>query len=163
MARVVFNTVRWKNRLVEYPRRYKETEQDGSILHTPDPGIVAEAGTPLNAQNMNRIEQGIADCAAAVNGKASQMEFTATIPMTGWTGNETDGYTRSITVTGMLATDTPIIDVNLGGRTLSQIDAILDAWACVVRISTSAGRITVLADDIPAAAIPIQGRCIRNE
>lgn len=161
--RVVYDQKTWKDRQVQYPGRYDETEVDGSIQHTRNPGIVIEKGTEYSSQNMNRIEQGIADCAAAVNGKASQMEFTATIPITGWTGNETDGYTRSITVTGMLATDTPIIDVNLGGRTLSQIDAILDAWACVVRISTSAGRITVLADDIPAAAIPIQGRCIRNE
>ncbi len=160
---VVFTQKTWKDRQVQYPGRYDETEGGGSIQHTRNPGIVIEKGTEYSSQNMNRIEQGIADCAAAVNQKASQMEFTATIPITGWSGNATNGYKRNVTVSGMLATDRPVIGPNLAGKTLAQIDDIMDAWSCVKRIEAVKGKITLTADEIPAVAIPIQGRCVRNE
>lgn len=46
----------WKDRVVEFPRRFKD--QHGNILElTPFPGTVLEAGTPVNAANLNGLEE----------------------------------------------------------------------------------------------------------
>ncbi|WP_025852790.1 pyocin knob domain-containing protein [Paenibacillus ehimensis] len=51
----------WVDRLVQYPGRYRVTENgDGTITLTPEPGTVTATGTPVSAANMNHIEQGIA-------------------------------------------------------------------------------------------------------
>lgn len=48
----------WEDEVVEYPYRYKETENpDGSIEHTPDPGEVFSEGTPQSANNFNHLER----------------------------------------------------------------------------------------------------------
>lgn len=47
----------WKDRVVQRPRTYIETANpDGSITHIPSEGTVTEAGTPVNATNLNKIE-----------------------------------------------------------------------------------------------------------
>lgn len=48
----------WKDRAVEFPRRFKD--QFGNVLElTPFPGTVLEEGTPVNAANLNKLEQGL--------------------------------------------------------------------------------------------------------
>ena len=50
----------WKNREVEYPRRYIITDNgDGTVTLEPSPGNIIEPGTPITADNMNNIEEGI--------------------------------------------------------------------------------------------------------
>ena len=160
---VVYDQKTWKDRQVQYPGRYDETEVGGSIQHTRNPGVVIEKGTEYSAQNMNRIEKGIADCAAAVNKKCGQWAFAATIPATGWGGSAAAGYVRSINVSGMLATDAPIIGPNMEGKDLDEMQEIDTAWGCVLRIAAGSGKITVTAEEIPAVSIPIKGRCFRDE
>lgn len=46
----------FKDRIVEYPNRYTKIENsDGTITLVPSPGTIAEAGTPLNAENLNTL------------------------------------------------------------------------------------------------------------
>jgi hypothetical protein len=50
----------WKNREVEKPRTFTVTENpDGTITLTPAEGEIIEEGTPIIADNMNNIEDGI--------------------------------------------------------------------------------------------------------
>lgn len=50
----------WLDRVVENPLRYSvENHEDGSITLTPLPGAIYEVGTPVNAEHMNHIEEGI--------------------------------------------------------------------------------------------------------
>lgn len=50
----------WKNREVEYPRRFIITDNgDGTVTIEPSPGNIIEPGTPITAENMNNIEEGI--------------------------------------------------------------------------------------------------------
>lgn len=57
----------WKNREVERPRTFQlQNNADGSVTLVPKEGVIVEAGTPIIADNMNRIEQGIADISMAV-------------------------------------------------------------------------------------------------
>lgn len=52
----------WKNREVERPRTFLEQDNpDGTVTLIPKEGNVIEAGTPIIADNMNKIEQGIKD------------------------------------------------------------------------------------------------------
>jgi hypothetical protein len=53
--------------------RYRET-QDGDLkIFTPNYEQVTEIGTPVNADNMNHIEDGIADCYTYVDSKITEM------------------------------------------------------------------------------------------
>lgn len=54
----------WVDQDVERPKTYEVTNnQDGSITLTDSFGLVTELGTPVNAVNMNHIEDGINGCA----------------------------------------------------------------------------------------------------
>ena len=55
-----YTKTKWQNRAVQRPRTYTESENsDGSITHTPAPGTIAQAGTPLSEDNLNHMEEGI--------------------------------------------------------------------------------------------------------
>ena len=61
----------WKNRIVEYPKRYTQSiVGDNLVILTPSPGTVTQEPTPLNAENLNHMEQGIADAHEGLEGKA---------------------------------------------------------------------------------------------
>ncbi len=50
----------WKDRLVERPNTFEVQENlDGTITLIPTHGTVTQAGTPVNATNLNKIEEGI--------------------------------------------------------------------------------------------------------
>lgn len=50
----------WTDRVVEYARRYlKSGETETLITLTPEPGIITQAGTPVNADNLNHLESGV--------------------------------------------------------------------------------------------------------
>ena len=162
---VSYTKTEWTDRVVQRPRTYTHTEnEDESVTHTPAPGIVLFEGTPRNALNMNHIEQGIKDCVDAINaietGKVGEVVFSVSIPATGWSGNAAP-YSKNIAVPGMLATDSPIVDLALTGNYAND-QTMCDNWSLVYRITTSANAITVYANDVPSAAISIKARCLRN-
>lgn len=53
--------------------RYTETEDDGYKIFTANYEEVTQLGTPVNADNMNHIEQGIYDCYAEIDAKINAM------------------------------------------------------------------------------------------
>ena len=57
---MAYTKTEWKDRTVENARTFTMTENDdGTVTLEEAPGEVYEAGTPLNAENMNHIEDGI--------------------------------------------------------------------------------------------------------
>lgn len=86
--------------------------------------------------------------------------YTATIG-TNWTTASTGEYSQTISVSGILSTDNPIVDVVLDSEkelALSQ----LEAWGCVSKIETTNGSITATCfEDMPEVAIPIQLKVVR--
>lgn len=94
-------------------------------------------------------------------GASTYSKYTATIPSTSWTSGA-NGYSKSITVNGILASDAPIISAVLSG-TKSTDEAIIENWNCISRIVPSANKITVYAyGDKPTVNIPIQILCVRG-
>lgn len=85
--------------------------------------------------------------------------YTASITTT-WTGTAAP-YTQTITVSGILATDTPIVDVNLSSIKYANKAAVVEAYANIYRITTAANSITVYSDAKTTVAIPIQLKVVR--
>ena len=55
-----YTPTEWKDRVVEKPRTFNmQQNPDGTITLIPAPGTVVQEGTPVNAANLNKIEQGL--------------------------------------------------------------------------------------------------------
>lgn len=88
---------------------------------------------------------------------AKKYHAKATIGTT-WEG---DGpYTQTVSVPGLLETDTPIIDL-LASTDLATAETELEAWAAIYRIDTAADSIKVYASDATTQAITIQLQGVR--
>jgi hypothetical protein len=73
----------WENREVERPRTYIMTDNpDGTVTLTPSEGQVFSAGTPLDASNLNKMEQQIVlNDANKVNKSGDTMTGNLTAPI----------------------------------------------------------------------------------
>lgn len=57
---MAYDKTEWKNREVERPRTYNfQNNEDGTITLIPAEGTIIEPGTPIIAQNMNKIEDAL--------------------------------------------------------------------------------------------------------
>lgn len=91
--------------------------------------------------------------------KASYRIFTATIPYTSWTGASAP-YSKEVTVTGLLSTDKPIIDIVLTGTYATDV-TMRNNWALIYRGVSDDDFITFYADSVPSADISIQLLVVR--
>ena len=57
----MYNPINWKNRAVEHKHRYEmsQAESAGLVYLTPAPGEVDEPGTPIDADNLNHMDEAI--------------------------------------------------------------------------------------------------------
>lgn len=84
--------------------------------------------------------------------------LTATLSTT-WSGTSAP-YTKTVSVSGILSTDTPIIDVVMSG-TYSTDEARIEAWGYIYRAVTADNSITFYAMEKPTVSLPIQIRVVR--
>lgn len=84
--------------------------------------------------------------------------LTATLD-TAWEGEEAP-YTKTITVNGIQATDTPIIDVVMSGNFATDEQRI-EAWGYIYRAVTGSNSITFYATEKPTIDLPIQIKVVR--
>ena len=68
---------------------------------------------------------------------------------------------QEITVTGLAADDTPIIDL-VASDTFSDALNQIDAWAEIYKFVSGANKLTVYARTAPSADVPIQIFCVRK-
>jgi hypothetical protein len=101
----------------------------------------------------------LAEIGAAPASHTHQATLTATLNTGGWTGTEAP-FTQVQTVSGILATDMPIVDVVLSGD-WGVDEARLEAWGYIYRIVTSNGSITAYAREKPEVALPLQLKVVR--
>ena len=85
----------------------------------------------------------------------------ATIPATGWEEGADGRFSRTVAVSGLLATDSPEVDVYLDGKTAEQEDAILEAWGGAVKITTAENSLVCSFNAQPETAIPIKIKVVR--
>lgn len=121
-----------------------DTQTDGSLLLKP-----AKINYDADHRAVSDTEK------AKWNAKTDISTIYATIGTT-WTGTE-EPYTQTITVSGILATDTPIIDVILNDSLdYTSVQDILDAYGNFYRITTQDGSITVYSKDVTTVNVPVQ-------
>jgi hypothetical protein len=116
----------WVDQDVERPKTYEVTNnQDGSITLTDSFGLVTELGTPVNAANMNHIEDGLVD--TDVTKYNATTTYNAGEWVTGVVDNEKGIYASKVNnnTGNALTNDTYWEKVELGGtsRNIGEIVA----------------------------------------
>ena len=96
----------------------------------------------------------------ALDNKASVSTYSASLLSTGWTGDAAP-YAQEVTVTGITAADTPLVDIVQTGTEATD-EPMREAWGVVTRMVTGAGKITAYASEKPTVNIPIQLKVVRN-
>ena len=113
------------------------------------------AGNLLNEINalkleIDEVQQSVAE--------RIPLNYTVTLVAENWLG-DTAPYTQTVAVSGILATDSPIVDILLtdGSET-----AELEAWGYIGRIDTAADSITVTCfEDKPSIDLNVQIKVVR--
>ena len=123
-----------------------------------------DAAAPHSGHETPSGAQTKVDTHAAVQASLSQLGhvnhavLTTTLNTT-WQGSQAP-YTKTQTVSGLLATDTPIVDVVMSG-TFATDQARIEAWGYVYRITTANNAITLYATEKPTVSLPIQLKVVR--
>ena len=113
--------------------------------------------TPAGAQA--KVDNHAIQTATLSNlGHVNHAVLTATLDTT-WSGSAAP-YTKTVSVSGILSTDTPIIDVVMSG-TYSTDEARAEAWGYIYRAVCNNGSITFYATEKPTVSLPIQIRVVR--
>lgn len=122
-----------------------EADVSGSVKAT-------EAQTFTNAQKQQ----------ARTNiGAAAAADYTATLTASGWAGTAAP-YTQEATVAGILASDTPFVDVDMSGLTSADdMTAAQDAFGLILKATAGAGKITFAASDKPDAVLTVKIKVVR--
>lgn len=120
--------------------------QEGDTFGATD---INDTNTQVNANTVN-----ISDIQTILGDASIIAKFTATIPSASWTGSSAP-YSKAVTVTGILSTDKPIIDLVLTGTYATDL-VMIENWAKIYRAVTSADTITFYATEVPSADIDIQ-------
>ena len=93
--------------------------------------------------------------------KVNILERTATLTVAGWTGTAAP-YTQEATVAGILASDTPFVDVDMSGLTTTDdMTAAQDAFSLILKAKAGAGKITFTASDKPDVALTVKIKVVR--
>ena len=157
----------------------------GRVLITPENGGAAfhatltradnpsQEGTPLNKASLLTdatagkfglgAEATPNDTFNAIHDALEGVEQTITVsvPLSWTADSKNGGYYKTVTVSGILASDTPVADVVLTAD-VSANDAYLDAWADVTRIVTANGSVTLYANKkAPTSAFNMQLKVVR--
>lgn len=86
--------------------------------------------------------------------------YTAELPISGWTGSEAP-YSQTVTVNGLRASDTPIVDLVLSGS--YAVDRVrMEQYGLLYRADTGMDSLTVYAAERPTELLPIRLLCIRK-
>lgn len=97
-----------------------------------------------------------------LNSKATTNLYTGTLTALGW--EDTGGvapYTQTISVSGILSSDTPFVDLVLSSTT-STAKSQIEAFTCVSKVETSDDEVTATCfDNKPNIDLPIMLKVIR--
>lgn len=133
-------------------------EKNGTIhANTTDNAThAASADTATDSEKLG----GVVASSYKLKTDASVYKYTTTLSTSGWSSSAP--YTQTVTVTGILATDTPIIDLNMSNATADTAADIQGGWACIGRIVTAENTITAYCyENIPKVALPLNILVVR--
>ena len=119
-----------------------------------------KSGTTIGGRNIVQELDSHKNETATLNnlGHVKHAILSATLD-TNWSGSAPP-YTKTITVSGIKATDTPIIDVVMSG-TYSTDQQRIEQWGYIYRAVTANDSITFYATEKPTVSLPIQIKVVR--
>ena len=120
--------------------------------HLPD------GADPITVKTGN-LENGAVTGVKLASGAVSA-RYTGTLTASGWNGSSAP-YSQTLGVTGLLASDRPILDLTLSGSYQSDM-AREEDWAKIYRAVPTANTLTVYAREKPTVDLPLQILCIRK-
>lgn len=132
-------------------------------------GEKGEQGVPgvakINGHTLSNYENLILtpeDIGALPADHQTVFEFTVNVPQDYWTTGEAP-FTQSIyRLTGIKASDSPVVDIDMSGVTAEDADAVEASFGMIHRIETGANAITLTClRERPIADIPIRLLCVR--
>ena len=85
--------------------------------------------------------------------------YTTTISTSDWSG--TEPATAVKTVSGILSSDRPVVDVDLSSVDFEDIADVAGSWGLVYRATTASGSITLYSFEKPEVELPIQIKVVR--
>jgi hypothetical protein len=95
----------------------------------------------------------------AVNARATTATYNATIGAGSWSGS--GPFTKEVTVTGMTATDNPIIDLELSAVTYANVPAVQADWGKIYRAVSGTNNLTFYATEALTVAMPFSAKVVR--
>ena len=135
------------------------TSIGGATTEQGEKADSAIQGVKLNGTLITPDNQKIVDLIIS-GGGSSSTTYTAEIG-TNWEKEESGEYTQTVAVTGILASDNPIVDVVLDSSKTVALQQ-LEAWSYISTIDTADRSITVTClEEAPTVAIPIQLKVVR--
>ncbi len=129
--------------------------------------VNGEENAPSVAQKLQSLADGLEtkiseqEALQAIGRKASTASYTAVFPSAGWSASAP--YSQTVSVTGILAADDPLIDVSLSGSSTAQVGkALTDAWTFVGRVDTGDGTVTAYCyEEKPEVDVPVILKVVR--
>lgn len=164
------------------PSKTSQLTNDSNFVSSGNLAMVAISGSYTDLSNTPTIPTKTSDltndsnfvsssslATVATSGSYTDLSNTPTIPtvsdynasllLSNW--SSTAPYTQTVSVQGILATDTPIVDVVLDSTTSTAISQN-NSWAFVSKIETSADSITATClESKPEVDLPIQLKVVR--
>jgi hypothetical protein len=132
---------------------FTDTGEDNIIEEVQAEGVAL--AITAKAVNVTRAALG------AGTGDADVFFFTTTIADTDWTGSEAP-YTAVKTVSGLLSTDRPIVDLDLSAVAIGNVAAKQSDWALVYRAAaTDTDELSFFATEEPTESLVIQIKVVR--
>lgn len=166
-----FNTI--DNNFTELDNKVEDMVIDNLISTETDKALSAKQGKVLKdnigdlfeletSEKSNLVkavnEHLAEDATLTALGHVKHGTYESTLNTT-WSGS-TAPFSKAQTVTGILATDTPIIDIIMSG-TYATDEERIEAWGYIYRAVTSANTITFYATEKPTVELPLQIKVVR--
>ncbi len=128
-------------------------------LSTQASQIIRSDGTSVETYENTLLTQ-LTTAQTTADSKASTTTYSATFASSGWSSSAP--YTQTVSITGILSTDNPIVDITSLSTTTATAVAQLESFGYIGQISTASGSITATCyEDKPTTSFTVQLKVIR--
>lgn len=118
---MAYSKTTWFDKIVQFPFRYtKSSETSTQVTLQHDYGTITNAGTPVNATNLNKLEQGVYDAHVTADSAlslATTANTTANAAIPKGTSNTTTAFVKTL----IQNTDTRTVELIYTNGTLTQV------------------------------------------
>lgn len=98
-----YEKTKWQDHIVEKPDTYTVTENsDGTVTQKAAFGTVIQEGTPLSAENLNHMENGIEEAYRLAEEKMAAAPYVVDLPLSAWSALEQTVELAGVTADSIL-------------------------------------------------------------